>query len=95
MMAFKKPTASEYQSVGRYMNNRKALAGDEATWIQHKEDIITLRTDREGGWLDDIIEAFLTKCRCKLVNMIFRSEVRLTMIEDNFVLADELDQSPR
>ncbi|KAG9194062.1 hypothetical protein G6011_04097 [Alternaria panax] len=81
MMAFKKPTANEYQSVGRYMNNRKALVDDEATWIQHKEDIVTLRTDREGGWLDDIIEAFLTKCRCKLVNMVFRSEETMKKTE--------------
>jgi hypothetical protein len=77
MMAFKKPSDSEYQSVGRYMNNRKPLGKSQATWIQHKEDIITIRTGRDHAWLDDMVEGFLKLCHCKLVDMVFRSEVRL------------------
>ncbi|KAF2675673.1 hypothetical protein K458DRAFT_411061 [Lentithecium fluviatile CBS 122367] len=74
MMALNKPSNSEYQSVGRYMNNRKPLGTEEATWIQHKEDIITLRTGREHAWLDDVVEGFLKLCHCKLIDFVFRSK---------------------
>ncbi|KAF2028209.1 hypothetical protein EK21DRAFT_114124 [Setomelanomma holmii] len=74
MMSFKKPSNSEYQSVGRYLNNRQALVEKEATWIQHKEDIITLRTGRDHAWLDDIIEGLLRLCHCRLIDLLFRSK---------------------
>jgi hypothetical protein len=75
-MSLNKPSGSEYQSVGRYLNNRKALGEEEATWIQHKEDLITLRTGRDHAWLDDIVEGFLKLCHCKLIDVVFRSKVR-------------------
>lgn len=78
MMSFNKPSESEYQSVGRYLDNRQALGEKEATWIQHKEDIITLRTGRDGGWLDDMVEGFLKLCHCSLVDWVFRSKVSST-----------------
>jgi hypothetical protein len=77
MMAFNKPSDSEHQSVGRYLNNRKALGKKEATWIHHKEDIITLRTSTDHAWLDDVVEGFLKLCHCKLIDKVFRSKVRL------------------
>ncbi|KAF2186441.1 hypothetical protein K469DRAFT_706409 [Zopfia rhizophila CBS 207.26] len=74
MMAFKRPADADYQSVGRYINNRKPLVEEEATWIQHKEDIVTLRTGREHAWLDDVVEGFLKICHCRLIDMLFRSK---------------------
>jgi hypothetical protein len=75
MMSFNKPSESEYQSVGKYLDNRQALGEKEKTWIQHKEDIITLRTGRDGGWLDDMVEGFLKLCHCSLIDWVFRSKV--------------------
>lgn len=69
------PSNSEYESVGQYMHNRKPLDGAEATWIQHKEDIITIRPSREHAWLDEVLEGFLKSCHCKIVDKIFRSKV--------------------
>lgn len=83
MMSFNRPSDSEYQSVGRYMNNRQTLGEVEATWIQHKEDIITLRTRRDHAWLDDIVEGFLKLCHCKLIDVIFRSKVSFHTV--NFI----------
>jgi hypothetical protein len=80
-MSFNKPSESEYQSVGRYLDNRQALGEKEATWIQHKEDIITLRTGRDGGWLDDMVEGFLKLCHCSLIDWVFRSKVSAMHIE--------------
>jgi hypothetical protein len=74
-MAFNKPSNSEYESVGRYMYNRKPLDSDEATWIQHKEDIITIRPSRDHAWLDEVLENFLKICHCQLIDRIFRSKV--------------------
>jgi hypothetical protein len=74
MMAFKKPSDSEYQSVGRYMNNRKPQGEEEETWVHHKEDIISLRSGREHTWLDDAVESFLRLCHCKIIDVVFCSK---------------------
>jgi hypothetical protein len=76
MLALSKPSDSEYESVGRYMHNRKPLDAKEATWIRHKEDIVTLRAGREHAWLDDVVEGGLKYFHCKLIDKLFRSEVR-------------------
>jgi hypothetical protein len=75
MMSFKKPSDSEHRSVGQFLKNRNHIGKKEATWIQHKEDIITLRTGREHAWLDKILERILKLCHCSLVDMVFLSEV--------------------
>ena len=75
MMAFNKPAEADRQNVGRYLWNRKPLVEVEASWIRHKEDLITLRAGRERAWLDGIVEGFLKLCHCKLIDVIFRSTV--------------------
>lgn len=76
MMAFKRPADADYNSVGRYMYNRKPLVKAEATWIEHKEDMITLRGSREHAWLDSLVENFLRMAHCRLIDWAFRSNVR-------------------
>lgn len=68
-MAFNRPAPTDYQSVGRYMDNRKPLSEEEASWIYHKEDMITLRPGREHAWLDDVVEGLLKLCHCKLIQV--------------------------
>jgi hypothetical protein len=48
---------------------------EEASWIYHKEDMITLQASKEHGWLDDVVEGLLRICHCRLIDLIFRSEV--------------------
>jgi hypothetical protein len=74
MMGFMKPAEAERQSVGRYIHNRKPLVQAEATWIHHKDDLVTLRVGREHAWLDSIVEELLRLFHCRLVNFMFRSK---------------------
>ena len=46
-------------------NNGGPLYEEEADFIYHKEDLITLRPGREHTWLDGVLEQALYKCRCK------------------------------
>jgi hypothetical protein len=75
MTSFSKPGESDRQNIGRYIYNRKCLTDEEATWIQHRDDLIVLRTGREHAWLDGIVENILKLCHCRLLAAIFRSEV--------------------
>lgn len=69
MMAFNRPASSDYESVGQYMNNRKPLCEEEASWIYHKEDMVALRAGREHAWLDDVVEGLLRLCHGRLVEV--------------------------
>lgn len=59
LMALNRPTASEYRSVGNFMDQNKPLINEELEHIEHKDDIGTLRTRREHAWLDEGIEHIL------------------------------------
>ncbi|KAF2470786.1 uncharacterized protein BDR25DRAFT_32466 [Lindgomyces ingoldianus] len=74
MRGFSKPADADWQSVGRYIYNRKALVEEEASWIQHKDDLLTLKAGREHAWLDDVVEGLLKVCHCKLIDIMFRSK---------------------
>ncbi|KAF2268848.1 hypothetical protein CC78DRAFT_510082 [Lojkania enalia] len=76
MMAFTKPAEADRQNVGRYIWNRKPLVRVEASWIQHRDDLITIRAGREHAWLDGVVECILQACHCKLIDVIFRSKVQ-------------------
>jgi hypothetical protein len=75
LMAFGKPAEAERESVGRYLSNRKALVQQEASWVHHKEDLITLRATSEHSWLDSIVEGILKTCHCRLIDFLFCSKV--------------------
>ncbi|KAJ9621546.1 hypothetical protein H2203_007033 [Taxawa tesnikishii (nom. ined.)] len=59
LMAFKRPSASEYRSVVNYLDNEKPVTDDERSYILHREDLVTLRPGREHAWLDRSIENVL------------------------------------
>lgn len=66
LVAFNKPTACDYQSVVNYMDHNKPLIAKDAQWIQHREDLVTLRAGREHAWLDTSIEHLLKWIQCHL-----------------------------
>jgi hypothetical protein len=82
-MAFGKPADGDRKSIARYLQNRQCLSQEQGEWVQHQDDLITLRARREHAWLDDLVETFLkfTRCRltCKLIDALFRSKVRLNI----------------
>jgi hypothetical protein len=80
MTSISRPSEAARQNVGRYIHNRKCLIDEEATWIHHRDDLITLGTGREHAWLDGIVEGILKLCHCRLLAAIFRSEVNLPLL---------------
>ena len=66
----KRPSESEYNSVENYIHAMQPLDPPEQSWVQWKEDLVTLRPGREHAWLDSIIEHILRWMNCKLVNVI-------------------------
>ena len=75
MMALAKPAEADRQSVGRYLWNRKSLVQKEGSWIEHRDDLITLRAGREHAWLDGVVENVLKICHCRIIDALFRSSV--------------------
>lgn len=59
MLAINRPSESEYRSVRNYLESYKPLHNTEMDYIQHKEDLITLRPGRDHAWLDRSIDKSL------------------------------------
>ncbi|KAI9711810.1 MAG: hypothetical protein M1820_001955 [Bogoriella megaspora] len=66
LVSFNTPAPGDYQSVVNYMNDKTPLVEDEAQWVKHREDMVTLRGGREHAWLDSGIEHCLKWAQCKL-----------------------------
>ncbi|KAJ9603890.1 hypothetical protein H2200_011412 [Cladophialophora chaetospira] len=80
MVALNKPTNCEYNSVSWWMNSEQPLESEDAQWILHKEDVVTLRPGREHAWLDAMVETLLRKLPLPFIRNLFRSEeTRLKM----------------
>ncbi|KAL1637733.1 hypothetical protein SLS58_009160 [Diplodia intermedia] len=52
------------------------IDSEQDGWVQHKEDIVTLRPGREHAWLDMVLEKLLQTFRPKFIRTIFCSQVR-------------------
>lgn len=59
MIAGNRPTSAEVSSVENYLRNTKPLAKSEQEYIQHREDLVTLRPGRDHAFLDCFIETCL------------------------------------
>ena len=79
MVAMNRPAKGDYQSVRNFMYSHKPLGESEASWVNHEEDIITLRAGREHAWLDSGIEKLLKWFHCSLLERIFGDEVSSSM----------------
>lgn len=64
------------------------LARDENTWIQHQEDLVSLRTGREHAWLDACIERLLRWFHCGLIEYWFCSPVNSKSMLQGLLLID-------
>jgi hypothetical protein len=51
------------------MDNVKPLYEEDAAFLNHEEDLITLRPGREHAWLDVSVEKMLQWCNCRLVEV--------------------------
>lgn len=75
MLSFAKPAEADRQNLGMYLHNRKPLMEDEWEWVQHKEDLITIKSGREHAWLDGVVEFTLKSIHCRFIDFLFRSKV--------------------
>jgi hypothetical protein len=55
--------------VRNFMYLRKPLMEREASWIDHEEDMVTLRAGREHAWLDSGIERLIRWFHCSLLEV--------------------------
>ncbi|KAL5383150.1 hypothetical protein DPSP01_006126 [Paraphaeosphaeria sporulosa] len=74
MVAMNHPSKVDYNSVRNWMRLRNPLMEREASWIDHEEDMVTLRAGREHAWLDSSIETFLRWFHCPLLEQVFGDE---------------------
>lgn len=59
-MVFNRPSEKEFTSVRNYIEGEHwPVEGEEASYILHKDDLVTLRPGREHAWLDRLIETML------------------------------------
>jgi hypothetical protein len=63
LVSMNRPSSFDYTSVARYLYDMNPLRLEEQTWIEHREDLVTLRPGREHAWLDAAIERILKKLR--------------------------------
>lgn len=75
LVSMNKPSNSEYKSVENFVHDERTQCEEEETWIQWKEDLMTLRPGREHAWLDAGIEHLLRHLHCRLVEYVFCSKV--------------------
>jgi hypothetical protein len=59
MIAGNRPTSAEVCSVENYLHNTKPLFKPEQEYIQHRDDLVTLRPGRDHAYLDCFIETCL------------------------------------
>jgi len=78
MVALKRPADRDYQSVERYIREKKPLLDEELGFIYNKQDLITLRDGRELAFLDNAIERILAKFHCRFLQVC--STVLISMI---------------
>jgi hypothetical protein len=57
-----------------YMNDKKPVEEKERSWINWKEDMVTLRPGRENAWLDAGVEHLLKRLDCPPLRYLFCSE---------------------
>ena len=76
MNALQRPSNRDHRSVRRWFATKAPLVADEAKYIERKEDLVTLRSGRECGGFDGLVEQGLSavdrclkRCGCNLVEV--------------------------
>lgn len=71
LVTFQKPTDRDYRSVRTWFYNTHPLVEEEEEYIEHHEDVITLRGGREWAGFDGLVESFLHRLRRKRIEALF------------------------
>lgn len=64
-----RPSDSSYRSFRNFFSNTRPLCQRDESWIECKEDMLTLRRGREHAWLDDTVEYVLKVINCRLIEV--------------------------
>lgn len=67
--SFQHPSARDYRSVRTWFHNIEPLVEKEAQFITHKEDIISIRSEREWSTFDSWIDSTLRRFDCALIRV--------------------------
>jgi hypothetical protein len=67
--AMKKPTAGEQRSVRNWLENIEPVHQADASFVEHAEDLVTLRPGREHAWLDAGVEKVLRGCKVTFIQV--------------------------
>lgn len=63
MAKLDKPASHEYKSVNSFIADTKPLVQRETDFIGLRDDLVTLRKEREHGHLDAVIEMFINRAK--------------------------------
>lgn len=63
------PTERDYGSVKRWFNDNTPLHGRDASYIRMRDDLVTIRRQREAVKFDTLIESTLHKMDCELLRV--------------------------
>lgn len=81
--SFQKPSDRDYHSVRTWFWNNSALVENEAKFIRHREDIISLHHGREWSTFDAIVEKLLMSLTNTLKLKILRVSCTTSSVESN------------
>jgi hypothetical protein len=65
---FNKPPSQDYISVKNYFESQAPVC-DVESYINYKEDIVTLKPGRESAWLDAFLGVVFRKFSCRLTRV--------------------------
>ncbi|KAL8678378.1 MAG: hypothetical protein Q9186_005272 [Xanthomendoza sp. 1 TL-2023] len=69
LKGLEKPSARDYRSVLRFMENDGGqMYEEEMSWVYDKEDLVSLRPGREHAWLDGMFERLLKETNARTEN---------------------------
>ncbi|MCJ1384093.1 hypothetical protein MMC17_007209 [Xylographa soralifera] len=80
------PSARDHRSVLHFLGNEGGQTYEkEMSFINKKEDLVTLRPEREYAWLDSLVEQALRMLRCRFTIFLFSSKGKRDKIGDSSI----------
>ena len=70
-----RPSDRDHTSVSNYFWNEMPVVEEDAQFLLHKEDLVSVRPVREHAWLDDAVDTLLRWYPSRPVKYIFCDEV--------------------
>ncbi|KAI9773663.1 MAG: hypothetical protein M1840_006937 [Geoglossum simile] len=79
------PRPRNFRSLTNYMANEKPLVSRESRFINHGEDFVAPVAQREGGWLDELIERALCQWPCWPTKFFFASPSQRNKTDNPYI----------